>query len=64
MKLLSNKELLDSSFDDCLAYLRKFKAEMNKIKEIGKHKEHNKMEEKYKKQKALVIKYKEAKLCV
>ncbi len=58
MNILSNKELLESSIDECLAYLRRFKAEMNKIKELGKHKDHNKMEIKYKKQKALVLKYK------
>lgn len=64
MKILNNKELLESSFDDCLAYLRTFKAEMNRIKELGKHKEHNKMEVKYKKQKALIMKYKGDKLCI
>lgn len=64
MNLLSNKELLQSTVDDCLDYLRRFKAEMNRIKELGRHKDHNKMEIKYKKQKALVIKYKGVKSCV
>ncbi len=62
MKALSNDELLNLDIVDSVEYLRWFKLEMAKIKEKGNNKKHNKMEVKYKKQKALVEKYKECDL--
>lgn len=47
------KNFLERTIDECLDYLRRFKVEMNRMKELGRHKNHNKMEIKYKKQKAL-----------
>ncbi len=62
MRIINNKDLLVIGIDECLEYLKGFKTEMSKTKEQGKHKEHNKMEVKYKKQKALVEKHKGVKL--
>lgn len=56
MKLLTNKEIINKDYRECTVYLSNFKDELVRIKELGKHKLHNKMEVKYKKQKALVKK--------